>query len=88
MGISKANHRWCSIPPPAQSAPGNRGFGFNNEQRKAWLERAVSKSLAMMREALGPNEYLRFLQRLKHLGEEKFSNLDLLVVEEYRRIAA
>lgn len=54
--------------------------------KKRWIERAVGKSLALLKDALGAVEMKRYMDLIMKEAKQRYSSMDELILKEYRQV--
>jgi DNA relaxase NicK len=63
-----------------------RRFKTSINAKKRWIERAVSKSLALLKDALGQVEMKRYMDLIIREASERYKLYDLMILQDYRDV--
>lgn len=63
-----------------------RRFKTSINAKKRWIEKAVSKSLALLKDALGQVEMKRYMDLIIKEATQRYVQFDLMILEDYRSV--
>ena len=53
--------------------------------KKRWIDRAVSKSLSLLKDAISAVEFRRFIDMIIDEAKDRYTNFDEMILKEYRQ---
>jgi DNA relaxase NicK len=79
-------YEWLEMIKAAPKKLPYRRYATTINRKKRWIQRAVSKSLAMLCDAMGEIEAQRYLKLIIKEAKLRYKEFDLLVLKEYKNV--